>query len=212
MSEVFSILKERPPKEGLTVSAAVFSEENVKATVFSLGKGTDIAPERYDNQTLYLVLSGDGEFFGDDKNGLMSGDALITNKNALCGVKTVNGLVYIEILTKKEFSMNNLLKSGEVFRLASLVPYEKGGITNMDVISNEAVKLAVMAFDEGCALSPHRAPGDALIFALEGEATIGYEGKEYRICAGENFRFEKNGLHSVKAEGKFKMALLLALK
>ena len=36
--------------------------------------------------------------------------------------------------------------------------------------------------------------------------------RDYPIEAGENFRFEKNGLHSVTADGKFKMALLLVLE
>lgn len=40
---------------------------------------------------------------------------------------------------------------------------------------------------------------------------IGYEGKNYPIKAGENFKFAKAGLHSVKATKKFKMALLLML-
>ena len=38
-----------------------------------------------------------------------------------------------------------------------------------------------------------------------------YEGKEYPIKAGENFKFAKGGMHSVKAAGNFKMALLLTL-
>ena len=46
---------------------------------------------------------------------------------------------------------------------------------------------------------------------LDGWA-IGYEGQDYPIGAGENFRFAKGGLHSVTANGKFKMALLLTLK
>lgn len=82
----------------------------------------------------------------------------------------------------------------------------------MDIASNEAMKFVLMAFDDGTGLSPHRAPGDALVFALDGKAVIGYEGKEYPIEAGQTFRFEKNGLHSVTAEGRFKMALLLVLK
>ena len=36
--------------------------------------------------------------------------------------------------------------------------------------------------------------------------------KDYNIFAGENFRFEKDGLHSVTANGKFKMALLLVIE
>lgn len=47
---------------------------------------------------------------------------------------------------------------------------------------------------------------------LHGKATIGYEGKDYELSEGECFRFEKNGLHSVTANGKFKMALLLVLE
>ena len=66
--------------------------------------------------------------------------------------------------------------------------------------------------DEGTGLTPHRAPGNAIVFALEGKATIGYEGKDYELKEGECFRFEKNGLHSVTANGKFKMALLLVLE
>lgn len=45
--------------------------------------------------------------------------------------------------------------------------------------------------------------------ALEGEGIIGYEGEEHPIKAGENFCFARGGRHSVKANGRFKMALLL---
>ena len=69
-----------------------------------------------------------------------------------------------------------------------------------------------MSFDEGTGLSEHSAPGEALIFALDGNGIIGYEGKEHHIKAGENFKFAKNGKHYVKADGKFKMALLLTLE
>ena len=78
--------------------------------------------------------------------------------------------------------------------------------------TSDALKFVVMAFDANTGLSEHRAPGDAIVFALEGKATIGYEGKNYPIEAGQQFRFAKNGLHSVKADGRFKMALLLTLK
>lgn len=34
----------------------------------------------------------------------------------------------------------------------------------------------------------------------------------FSLGAGESFRFDKNGLHSVTAQGKFKMSLLLVLE
>jgi len=210
---IFSIANDRPPKYGLTISAEIFDGESITVTAFSLGGDSGISQESYDTPIGYLSLFGSCDFlYGRESLRLKSGDLFITEPNVCCGAKTLDGAVYVEIIMKKEFYMNKLLKPGEVIRLADLVPYEKGGIVNMDVVSNETTKFAVMAFDEGCALSPHRAPGDALVFALEGKAVIGYEGKEYPISAGENFRFEKNGLHSVKADGKFKMALLLTLK
>ena len=52
----------------------------------------------------------------------------------------------------------------------------------------------------------------AILTALEGKAIIGYEGKDHELNAGESFRFDKNGLHSVTAQGKFKMSLLLVIE
>ena len=77
---------------------------------------------------------------------------------------------------------------------------------------NDKMKFVVMAFDEGTGLSEHAAPGEALIFALDGAGVIGYNGINHPIKAGENFHFAKAGLHSIKATEKFKMALLLTLE
>ena len=108
--------------------------------------------------------------------------------------------------------MNEIIRAGEVFKLAELLPYQDGRIVNMDLINEPKLKFVLMSFDEGTGLAEHAAPGEALIFALDGEGIIGYEGTEHPIKAGENFRFAKGGLHSVKATGKFNMALLLTLE
>ena len=108
--------------------------------------------------------------------------------------------------------MNDAIKAGEVFKLSELVPYADGKIVNMDIVHNDKMKFVVMAFDEGTGLSEHAAPGEALIFALDGEGVISYEGKDHPIKAGENFHFAKEGLHSVKATKRFKMAMLLTLE
>ncbi len=108
--------------------------------------------------------------------------------------------------------MNEVLEAGKVLKLADLLPYQEGRIVNMDLINDPKLKFVIMSFDERTGLSEHSAPGEALIFALDGQGIIGYEGKEYTIKAGENFKFAKNGKHYVKADGKFKMALLLTLE
>ena len=108
--------------------------------------------------------------------------------------------------------MNNAVKAGEVFKLAELIPYQEGKIINMDVAHNEKMKFVIMSFDEGTGLAEHAALGEALIFALDGKGVIGYEDKAHPIQAGENFKFAAGGKHWVKADGRFKMALLITLE
>ena len=213
--KIFSIDKIRPIRDEMTISrsARLGSENGV--TYFSLGKDTSITQESYDTTTIYIGAAGQADFLlGEDasKHSVSDGDMLIVPPKTLCGVATGTGCVYTEIIIKKENTMNNIIKSGEVMKLKDLISYEEGSISNLDVVSNDTMKFVLMAFDEGTGLTPHRAPGNAIIFALEGKATIGYEGKDYTINAGENFRFDKNGLHSVTADGKFKMGLLLVLE
>ena len=181
-----------------------------------MGKDTSISQESYDRMTMYIGAFGWGEFIiGEEPKTikLQPVDLLIVPAGTLCGMQTSNGIVYTEIIcTGKDINMNANVKTNEVFALKNLISYEEGSIANMDVVSTPDMKYVLMAFDEGTGLTPHRAPGNAIVFALEGKATIGYEGKDYELSEGECFRFEKNGLHSVTANGKFKMALLLVLE
>ncbi len=213
-SRVFRIEEERRPKAGLTISADARLGGMGKVHFFSLGPNTDISPERYDCPTLYMGAGGQGDFVLGEETScparLEKGGILFVPGGMLCGMKArETGFVYTEILMEKETKMNEILKPAEVFCLKDLIDYEKGSIANMDLASGSGAKLMILSFDEGCALAEHRAPGNALLFALEGKAVIGYEGRDYAIREGENFRFEKDGLHSVKADGRFKMALLL---
>ena len=105
-----------------------------------------------------------------------------------------------------------LVLAGQPTELKNLISYEDGSIANLDLVHADNMKFVLMAFDEGTGLTPHRAPGNAILTALEGKAIIGYEGKDYELNAGESFRFDKNGLHSVTAQGKFKMSLLLVIE
>ena len=212
MNPVFTIENMRPIRDGMTVSRDSRLGTVNKITYFSMGAGTSISQESYDRMTMYITDAGSGTFLlGEEPKNVFAtpGTALIVPEKTLCGMQTENGLVYTEIIFEKENIMNANVKTNEVFALKDLISYEDGSIANMDVASNPSMKYVLMAFDEGTGLTPHRAPGNAIVFALEGKATIGYEGIDYEISAGECFRFEKNGLHSVTANGRFKMALLL---
>ena len=213
VGEVFSIANDNRPVAGCTISKEVHSCENY-ITYFSLARNTDISAEIYPYHKLLIVVDGSLEVYGTDSyhRRLSNGEAVLTPTDTPVGMRTPEGTIYTEISIRKGDIMNEAIKAGEVFKLAELVPYVEGKIVNMDVVHNDRMKFVVMAFDEGTGLSEHAAPGEALIFALDGEGVIGYEGKDHPIKAGENFCFAKAGLHSVKATKRFKMALLLTLE
>ena len=213
VGEVFSIAKSNQPVPGCTISKAVHSGMN-DIIYFSLAKNTDISAEIYPYYKLLIVADGSIEVYGaeDFSQTLRTGDSIITLTDTPMGMRTSENAVYTEISIRRNDIMNEAIKAGEVFKLAELVPYVEDKIVNMDVVHNDKMKFVVMAFDEGTGLSEHAAPGEAIIFALDGEGVIGYEGEDHPIKAGENFRFAKAGLHSVKATKKFKMALLLTLE
>lgn len=207
----FSIAFQYPSLDHFTLSSVPFS--GMDLIVFSLAESTEISQEKYADAKLYMVQQGSGAFHADERKIKVKKDeAIIIPADTFFGVSTEDeqGMIYTESVIGKEYYMNELIKAGEVFKLKDLVPYQSNTIVNADIIKNDKMKLALMAFDEGTGLTPHKAPGEAIVFALEGKAKIGYEGKEYTLEAGQQFHFAKGGEHSVAAEGRFKMALLIA--
>lgn len=181
---------------------------------FSLAKGTNISAESYEYYKLWTVYEGDMEVFITDGMSkiLSKGESILTPINRSVGVRAAKDSIYEEIELRKETIMNEVIKAGEVFKLAELLPYQKCKIVNMDLVHNDKMKFVIMSFDAGTGLSEHAAPGEALVMALDGEAVIGYEGQEHVIHAGETLKFDKFGKHSVSATKQFKMALLLVLE
>lgn len=210
IGEVFSITKDNQPIPGCTTSKAL----NETLTCFSLARNTDISAEIYPYYKMIFVLRGEMEVYGNNgyNKVVKENKCMITFTDTPIGIRTKDGVIYTETLIRRTDIMNEMIKPGEIFKLAELLPYSEGKIINMDIVHNEKMKFVMMAFDEGTGLTEHAAPGEAIIFALDGEGIIRYEGKDHIIKAGENFCFAKGGMHAVKASKRFKMALLLTLE
>ena len=207
---VFSIAKENAPITGCTVSREI-TEGSVSVQYFALAKNTDISAEMFPDHKMIIMADGKAKLYLSDgqTREISIGECILTPVDVPVGIRTSCGAVYAEITVRRNSEMNELVKSGEVFRLAELLPYQNERIVNMDVVHNDGMKFALMAFDGGTGLSEHAAPGEAIVFALEGSAVITYEGREYTIHAGENFCFARGGRHAIRAEERFKMGLLL---
>lgn len=209
---VFRIQECNLPIDGCTVSEQIHVSDP-EMIVFSLAKDTDISPEIYADRKFIIVHTGDLTVISADgtRQLLRIGDCEYTPSHVPVGASSEESCVYSEITFRRGSVMNSKILTGEVFRLNDLVPYADGKIVNMDIARNDKMKFVIMAFDAGTGLTEHAAPGEALILALDGEGVIGYEGQEYTLHAGDNFKFAKAGKHYVKAIGRFKMALLLML-
>ncbi|MBP2024560.1 cupin domain-containing protein [Peptoniphilus stercorisuis] len=204
-SKVFKIIDSIPLKEHHTISKSLSNNADLDFMLFSLAKDTDISKEHYNNQSIFYVLKGSinilDKFIKED-------NIFITPKESLRGVSTKEDSVYLEISFNGDDFMKNIEK-GQVINLKDQIDYIYGGISNLDIVSKDGIKIMLMAFDKGEGLSDHAAPGDAMVIALEGSADLKVGDEIHEIKAGEQLVFPKNITHNVFAKEKFKMALIL---
>ena len=204
---IFSYKDLLPIKAGHTLSLSLSKRNDINIYLFGLAKGTDISEELYDNMSLYINLDGSIRI-GDYR--LASNEAVFSGDLNSYAIFADEDSYLLEIsYNKKEDKMLKLENMGQIFSLKDVITYLDGGISNYDVFSRDDLKIVLMAFDAGEGLTPHTAPGDALIFALEGEADMEVGDEIHRIKAGEQIVFPKGVRHNVTAVTKFKMALIL---
>ena len=106
--------------------------------------------------------------------------------------------------------MKNIDK-GQKIKLVDYLDYIDGAIANIDLVSKDDFRVVMMAFDAGEGLKAHKAPGDALVMALEGKAKLLVGDEEVVIEAGQQLVFPANVIHNVSAITKFKMLLILSI-
>lgn len=96
--------------------------------------------------------------------------------------------------------------------LANLTDYQEGRVISRTLAQNQGVSITLFAFDVGEGLSTHTAPGDAMVYILDGEAFITIDGKEMTAKTGEVVIMPANTPHALKARKPFKMLLTVVKK
>lgn len=97
----------------------------------------------------------------------------------------------------------------QAVRLIDLVDYQEGAVVSRTIIDKRAGTVTLFAFDQGQGLSEHKAPFDALVYLLEGEAEVTISGKTLRLREGEMVVMPANQPHALKAIKRFKMILTM---
>ena len=96
-----------------------------------------------------------------------------------------------------------------VHRMAALADYQGGSIVSRTIIDKKTGTVTFFAFDQGQGLSEHKAPFDALVYLLDGEAEITISGRPFQLKTGEMVIMPANEPHALKALKRFKMILTM---
>lgn len=197
-----------PIKDHQTISKKLIDLFNLHILLMSLDQNTSISPEFYAEERLYFVLNGELKF---NNERLINNELILFEKNKLFDIEVREKSIFLEIaINLEEEEMKNIDK-GKKIKLVDYLDYVDGGIANIDLVSKEGFKLVLVAFDAGEGLKPHKAPGDALVIALEGKAKLLVGDEEVEIESGEQIVFPANVIHNVTAITRFKMMLILSI-
>ena len=106
--------------------------------------------------------------------------------------------------------MKELIKNipmSEAVSLAGLVEVAPGKIVSRTFVQRPEMTITLFSFAAGEGVSTHSAPGDAMLYVLEGQAKVTIGGKPMTVNAGEIVVMPANIPHGVDAEQDFKMLL-----
>lgn len=106
--------------------------------------------------------------------------------------------------------MEKLIKNIEhstALQIAQQVQYLPGQIVSKTLAQTPHHSLTLFAFDKDEQISSHDSAGDAMVLALDGEATITINGEDYALNAGEVIVMPATIPHAVYATERFKMLL-----
>ena len=103
--------------------------------------------------------------------------------------------------------MDNLVATP--FKLNEKISYQDGSVVSREILRKKTGTITLFAFDEGQGLSEHTAPFDATVLCLEGKLEATIDGTVLDVQEGEMLIMPADKPHSIKANEKFKMLLIM---
>lgn len=104
------------------------------------------------------------------------------------------------------------MEFSKALAFAELVDYQPGRVVSLTLVQNEALTMTLFAFGKGEGVSTHSAPGDALVYILDGQAQISIGDKTLTASAGQAVVMPANIPNGLDATENFKMLLILVKK
>ncbi|MPM27923.1 hypothetical protein SDC9_74439 [bioreactor metagenome] len=101
------------------------------------------------------------------------------------------------------------IEFSKALEMANLVEYQPGKVISLTLVQNERVSITLFAFGQGEGISTHSAPGDALVYIIDGEAEITVGDKTLNTGSGQVVVMPANIPHGLEARQNFKMLLVV---
>lgn len=105
--------------------------------------------------------------------------------------------------------MNYTEELSKPFGFGDIIEYSANSVVSKTIIKKATGTVTLFSFDKGEELSEHKAPFDALVQIIEGEAEIVLDGKVNKVKAGSAIILPADIPHSLKAIARFKMLLTM---
>src|SRR3990172_3764086 len=93
--------------------------------------------------------------------------------------------------------------------LVTLIATQPGAVVSRVLVNKPGGTVTLFAFDAGEGLSEHAAPYDALVYVLEGKATVRIGSDEHEVKTGNILLLPENTPHALQAHTAFKMLLTM---
>ena len=98
---------------------------------------------------------------------------------------------------------------GKAQEFSKLVDYSADAVVSKTVLDKPAGTITLFAFDKDQGLSEHTSPYDAVVMVLDGSAKLTIGGEAQLVCAGQIIIMPADVPHSVFAQERFKMLLIM---
>ncbi|MEP6945880.1 MAG: cupin domain-containing protein [Acidobacteriota bacterium] len=96
-----------------------------------------------------------------------------------------------------------------VVNLGTALGFQDKSVISRVLLKNSGGTITLFAFDAGEGLSEHKAPFDAFVEVVEGDAGITVAGVRYELASGDSIVLPANVPHAVDAVSRFKMLLVM---
>ncbi|MHB1421214.1 MAG: cupin domain-containing protein [Bacillota bacterium] len=101
------------------------------------------------------------------------------------------------------------IEFSKALELSPLVTYQDGQVVSRTLAQNEAMNMTLFAFAVGEGLSSHTAPGDAMVYIMDGQAEVTVGEEKIIARKGQVVILPAHVPHALDAQEKFKMLLVV---